>query len=161
MKDTKSPNWKIITIMIVSSFLIALFVYTGLNKLLDLDNFRFQLGRSPYMVHWVNFIAIPVPVIELLIAFGLIFTRTRLLALFASFGLMALFTGYVWIMLTYSPYLPCSCGGIIQKLTWKQHLTFNGWTTFFAAGAAYLQYTLRHPSLNRQPKDQQKTSFAK
>ena len=28
-------------------------------------------------------------------------------------------------MITYSPYLPCSCGGLIDFLTWNEHLALN------------------------------------
>jgi hypothetical protein len=24
-----------------------------------------------------------------------------------------------------SPYLPCSCGGILETMNWKEHLVFN------------------------------------
>jgi hypothetical protein len=38
---------------------------------------------------------------------------------------MVLFTGYVIALLTTSTELPCSCGGIIEQLSWQGHLVFN------------------------------------
>jgi hypothetical protein len=38
---------------------------------------------------------------------------------------MLLFTGYIFIMLKYSSYLPCSCGGVLSNMSWKQHFVFN------------------------------------
>jgi hypothetical protein len=28
-------------------------------------------------------------------------------------------------MFLLSPYLPCSCGGLIEALSWRQHIFFN------------------------------------
>jgi uncharacterized membrane protein YphA (DoxX/SURF4 family) len=128
-------KWRNISIDIIAGLLSALFIYTGVNKLLDYDDFVFQLGRSPYLQHLAKFIAIPLPVGELLIVIALIIPRTRLLGLYASFFLMFLFSGYVWIMLHKSYYLPCTCGGILQKMSWQQHFVFNvGFTVLSLAG---------------------------
>jgi hypothetical protein len=101
---------------IISALLIILWIYTGLNKLLDYDNFKFQLGRSPFLQDLSKPIAIALPVGELLLALSLTIKRTRLLGLYASFFLMLLFTGYIYAMLHYSYYVPCSCGGVLAAL---------------------------------------------
>jgi hypothetical protein len=51
--------------------------------------------------------------------------RTRKLGLYISLGLMMAFTGYISYMMIFIPDLPCSCGGVISKMTWGQHLIFN------------------------------------
>src|ERR1700730_10623588 len=117
---------KKLTVEIISCLLIVLFVYTGLSKLLDYQTFKFQLGRSPYVHMIATFIASTLPAAELLIVLALLYKPTRLVVLYASFFLMTTFTGYIWLMLHFSYYLPCSCGGILQKLSWKDHLVFNG-----------------------------------
>jgi hypothetical protein len=38
---------------------------------------------------------------------------------------MTLFTAYIIAMFIVAPEMPCSCGGIIQQLSWKQHIVFN------------------------------------
>jgi len=51
--------------------------------------------------------------------------------LYASLILMMAFTIYtVTVLLHAFRYVPCSCGGVIKKLTWPQHLVFN---LFFVA----------------------------
>jgi putative oxidoreductase len=56
----------------------------------------------------------------------LIFERTRMVGFISSFVLMTLFTIYTGaILLHFFDYVPCSCGGVIRKLTWPQHLVFN------------------------------------
>src|SRR3970040_1025074 len=38
---------------------------------------------------------------------------------------MVMFTAYIFIILNYSPFVPCSCGGILEKMGWKEHFIFN------------------------------------
>src|SRR5690606_21323683 len=109
----------------IASLLILLFVYAGISKLLDYDTFKFQLGRSPYVTNMAGFVAWALPAGEIIIAVLLIFQRTRLLGLYASFSLMLLFTGYIYTMLNFSHYIPCSCGGVLSEMSWMQHLIFN------------------------------------
>lgn len=105
-----------ITIEIIVLLFIILWVYTGLSKLLDYEVTKFQLGRSPYVEHMAGFVALAVPLSELLIAAALLIPRFRLAGLYASFGLMLLFTGYIYVMLNYSYYIPCSCGGVLSGM---------------------------------------------
>jgi putative oxidoreductase len=47
-------------------------------------------------------------------------------AFYASLFLMSAFTIYTVAILFHAfRYIPCSCGGVIRKLTWPQHLFFN------------------------------------
>jgi hypothetical protein len=125
---------------IICALFVILFIYTGLNKLLDYDGFKFQVGRSPYLQNFSQPIALLLPPGELLVALALIVKRTRLAGFYASFFLMSLFTGYVAVMLSLSYYLPCSCGGILQALSWQGHLVFNSAFTILAVAGALLQY---------------------
>lgn len=124
---------------IICALLIILFIYTGLNKMMDIDKFKFEMGRSPFIQNMAGFIAYTLPAGEMLLALLLIIKRTRLLGLYLSFTLMALFTGYIWLMLNYANDLPCSCGGIISKLSWTQHLWFNAAFTGLTMVAIILQ----------------------
>jgi hypothetical protein len=124
---------------IISALLIILFIYTGLNKMMDIDKFKFEMGRSPFIQNMSGFIAYTLPTGEMLLALLLIIKRTRLLGLYFSFALMALFTGYIWLMLNYAYDLPCSCGGIISKMSWHQHLVFNAVFTGLSMVAIILQ----------------------
>nr|WP_276834881.1 MauE/DoxX family redox-associated membrane protein [Chryseobacterium cucumeris] len=47
------------------------------------------------------------------------------MGLIGSFVLMLIFTGYIALLLSKSKNLPCSCGGILEKMSWNQHLYFN------------------------------------
>jgi len=41
-------------------------------------------------------------------------------------------------MLAFAPKLPCSCGGVIQKMTWGQHVIFNLFFTLLALVGIWL-----------------------
>lgn len=142
---TKAFN---LAIEAITAVLLLLWIYTGLNKLIQYDKFSFEAGRSPFLQHIAPLVAIMVPASELAIAALLIFKRTRVTGLYASLFLMTLFTGYVYIMLHYAYDLPCSCGGIIELLTWEQHLIVNLILTLLTAIAILLQSRLT--MLNKQ-----------
>jgi len=110
---------------IIAILFIILWVYAGMSKLMDYEKFRFQLGRSPFIQNIAPFIAIFLPTGEIVIAILLTTKRTRSYAMYASFFLMLLFTGYIYAMLHYSYFIPCSCGGILSKMSWNTHLAFN------------------------------------
>ncbi|MFH7018609.1 DoxX family protein [Flavobacterium sp. FlaQc-47] len=119
---TRAKN---ITIEVICLLYILLFIYAGLSKILDFHNFRIQLGQSPILSPLAGWVSILIPLIEFAIAILLIFKQTRFLGLLASFILMGLFSFYIYIILNYSSFIPCSCGGILEKMKWGDHLIFN------------------------------------
>jgi hypothetical protein len=122
---------------IVAALFILLFVYTALSKLVELDRFRAVLSSSPLLGSYAVLLSAAVPFLELLTSALLFFPRTRKTGLWISFILMLLFTGYIGYMLAFASHLPCSCGGVIQSLSWKQHLLFNTFMTMLAAVAVF------------------------
>lgn len=104
---------------------ILLFVYASMSKLVDYETFENQLGQSPLLSAFAGWVAPGVIIIELLIALLLIFERTRLLALFGFYSMMVLFTTYIIIILNFTDFIPCSCGGVLEQLGWTEHLIFN------------------------------------
>ena len=117
---------------------ILLFVYASLSKLLDFENFRVQLAQSPLLSAYAGLIAPTVISLELLIVLLLSFKTYRLTGLYASFFLMVAFTVYIYLILNYSDFIPCSCGGIIEKLGWTEHLIFNIFFTALAMVAVLI-----------------------
>lgn len=110
---------------IISGLLILLFVYTALSKLLDYERFSVELGKSPLLTAFAEWVAIGIPVAEIVVAAMLAWPRSRLTGLYASFCLMVMFTAYIITILQFSNYIPCSCGGVLQNMSWGQHLLFN------------------------------------
>lgn len=121
------PSLKIINGIetIICCLYALLFIYAATSKLLDYDTFRVQLGQSPLLNAFADWVSIGVPGIEIVIAIALMLPKYRLTGLYASYLLMSMFTMYIYIILNYSAFVPCSCGGILQKMTWNEHLLFN------------------------------------
>lgn len=104
---------------------ILLFVYAAANKLLDQEKFLVQLGQSPVLASHAEWITWAIPAIEIIIAILLCFEATNIGALYAAQGLMVIFTAYILVIMNFTEYIPCSCGGILEKMGWGQHLIFN------------------------------------
>ncbi|MDP5200212.1 MauE/DoxX family redox-associated membrane protein [Flavobacterium sp. DG2-3] len=113
------------TVEIISLILVLLFVYAAVSKLIDFENFKIQLGQSPILTPYAEWMVFFIPLSEFGICLLLMFRSFKYLGLLLSFTMMFLFSLYIYIMLNYSSYVPCSCGGILEKMTWQQHLAFN------------------------------------
>jgi hypothetical protein len=136
-------------IELVSSLLILLFVYTATSKLLDLPGFRATLERSPLIGNFSYIISWTVPVIELAISTMLFIPMFRQPGFLLSFILMSLFTFYIGYMLLFTPDLPCSCGGVIKSMGWRDHLLFNILFTLLAFTGWLLMKHKRFIAINR------------
>jgi len=141
-KNKKIPNT--ITDFISATF-IFLFIYAAASKLKDFEKFRVQLSKSPIVNPFVDLIATVIPALEIVIALLLIVKATRYFAIHAAFTLMVIFTAYIIAILKFSSYIPCSCGGILQNMSWTQHLYFN--LAFIALGAIAI---LIYPNENKE-----------
>ncbi len=104
---------------------VLLFVYTAVSKFLDFENFQVQLGQSPLLSAFAGWVSWGVLLIELFTAGLLMFEKTRRIGLFIAFALMTMFTTYIVIILNFSSFVPCSCGGVLEKMGWTEHLVFN------------------------------------
>ena len=110
---------------LISALLIVLFVYAACAKLFNYRQFIVQLGPSPLIGSYSVIIAWLIPATELVVAAMLAVKNTRFYGLLLSLFLLIVFTGYIAAMLLSGTNLPCSCGGAITGLSWKEHVLFN------------------------------------
>lgn len=110
---------------IISALLVILFLYTAISKLWDYESFRYTLSRSPLLSPVAALLAWLLPAAELVIVVWLFIPAFRRWGFYASFILITLFTGYLTYMILRTQDLPCSCGGVLATLSWKQHIFFN------------------------------------
>lgn len=118
----------------IAHLFIALFVYTALAKLINPPAFYATINDIPIVKPFASFLTYAVPATELFISLLLVFNtvtigkrkiQTRKIGLIAGGTLMALFTGYIGLMLSLYDKLPCSCGGFVSELSWTAHIYFN------------------------------------
>lgn len=113
---------------------VLLYSYAALVKLLDYEHFTTQLGQSPMLATFAESLALGVPILEIVVALMLVIPKTRLIGLYLATGLMAMFCVYIYAILHFGTFVPCSCGGILETMSWKEHLVFN--LIFLALGIA-------------------------
>jgi hypothetical protein len=115
---------KIIIEVIVYLF-VLLFVYAAGTKLVHFNAFFEQLTQSPILAGRAGQLAWLIPAAEMIISVLVLLPATRLLGLYGCFSMMVIFTAYIASVLTFSDHLPCTCGGVIEALSWRGHLIFN------------------------------------
>jgi len=106
-------------------FLILLFAYTGSSKLLGHQLFLSHLMQIQLLKTIAEPVSYLLPAVEILTAIFLAIDKMEILGLWLAAFLMTTFTIYVGAMLILKSSLPCTCGGVISSMTWKQHLLFN------------------------------------
>ncbi|WP_045079491.1 MauE/DoxX family redox-associated membrane protein [Aequorivita vladivostokensis] len=140
-----NKKYREFTVNVISLLFIVLFVYAAMSKLLDFETFQIQLAQAPLLSAYAGMVSVLVPSIEILLAVLLIIPRFRLAALIGCFGLMVMFTAYIVIILNFSDFVPCSCGGVLEKLSWTEHLFFNISFIILAVVAILLATRLPRP----------------
>lgn len=112
-------------IRVISTFLIVLFVFAAVYKIIYFGTFRIQLNKSPFINGYAAWIAPLIPAMELLVAFLLYRATYRLAGLFCAFFLVSFYTIYLLSMLHTGHEMSCNCGELWQRLSLSMHLLFN------------------------------------
>ena len=116
---------KNIAIELICAVFTLLWTYSALTKYIEHEKFITVLKASSVVAPSARIISWLIPSIELLAAFFLLFPTLRRTGMQLSSIMIISFTLYVGYMLLFISDLPCSCGGVIEKMSWKTHLWFN------------------------------------
>lgn len=109
----------------ITKYLVALlFCYTAISKIIDFNNFTFQLEKSPLIPVGLGLYFGVAIILSEIIASYYLFIKIKI-GLYFSLFLMVSFTAYLYIIIHYSYYIPCSCGGVLEKMDWNTHILFN------------------------------------
>jgi len=138
MKAKGQPNeW---SFFIPAILLLMLWAYAAFSKIVDHEKFVAQIELAPVPLMHILGPALgwAVPAVELTLVLLLCFDRFRKWGLLMSCVLLLLFEIYIAAMLFSGLDLPCTCGGLISKLQWKEHLIFNA--VFMAIAACPFIY---------------------
>lgn len=119
-------NHQVLLLKISCAILILLWVYTALNKLIDLQEFRLQLNNQNFSKTTAALLLYLIPISELLAVLLLLFKKTISIGLTLSTILLTIFTAYIFLVLIgFYDKIPCSCGGVLKEMGWTAHLFFN------------------------------------
>lgn len=133
MSSQSIKNTTYYAYQLIIGLLVILFSYAVVNKLGDFKMHEWQMMNQA-LPRWINRALIwLVPLSEIVIVVFLLFKRTQLYGLVASVLLMSLFTLYVGaVVFHFFDRVPCSCGGVLESMTWESHLVFNVMVTLVA-----------------------------
>ena len=110
---------------VLTCLLIFLFSYTAIDKLINLQQNVIVLSNMPFVKPLASYLALIIPLLELFTVLLLMIPNTNFAGLYCSLLLMVAFTVYLVAMLTTNNNLPCTWGGVLDKMSWKAHLVFN------------------------------------
>ncbi|WP_256009123.1 MauE/DoxX family redox-associated membrane protein [Desertivirga xinjiangensis] len=149
LKDLHKKN----SLSLIIFLLVLLWTYAAMAKLLDFESSKNQMLSQVFPKNISIALAWLVPLTELITAALLCFTRTVKAGLIISLGLISAFSIYILLIITgLFGQVPCSCGGIIEKLSWGQHLVFNLFFTGISiAGILLTSAKIRHPEPHEVP----------
>lgn len=139
-----SSTFKSNFIYAVALLHILVFTYAAVSKILDFQNFKVQLGQSPLLTIFATFLSFFVPAVELGLTIVLMIPKYRIAGIYASYFLMFLFTIYIVMILHFTSFVPCSCGGVLEKLGWTEHFFFNVGFLVLGAFAIFLNSGVKH-----------------
>lgn len=129
-------------VFLIVGLLSLLFMYAAVVKAMDYGLFLSDMSKSPLLVKYDKTLLGPgVLGVEFLIVALLSFGATRKSGLFLSFFVMLLFTLYLSTLYFFYTNIPCSCGGILGKMSYPAHIAFNGVFTLLAATGVLLYKT--------------------
>jgi len=132
---------------IIMFLFILLFLYTGISKLWQYNQYVTDIRESPLLRSIPISLAWVLPALEITVAFMMIARRWRLLALYSCCVLMALFTIYLIALGQFDDYVPCSCEGFLDSIPRNMHIVLNCMLAALAAfGIALEKRHIKHSS---------------
>ncbi|HEX6916330.1 MAG TPA: MauE/DoxX family redox-associated membrane protein [Chitinophagaceae bacterium] len=130
---------------LITSIMVFVYTYTALSKLLHVKTNVSVLHELPLLNYFAPFLAFFIPLAELSLVILLLVPARNKQALYLSLGMLAVFTIYLITALIAGFHLPCTCGGVLEKLSWRQHVLFNLFLIAFNVVAIRCKSSSRKP----------------
>lgn len=130
------------------------FLYTGLTKILNFDEWNFKYNKID-LIHDNNLIGglYIIPFLELLIPIMFFISYFKLYASILSTLMMALFTIYTYYKIYISDDSLCSCGGIFNFINLEEHFMVN---ILLLLASLYLMFSTYNSTIHKYSKTQSK-----
>lgn len=144
---TKRKKWEIFMEIYVLSALVMLTVLlfvTGLGKVFNHSAFVSQLNKQPLPDWSTAILSYLLPMLELGTVTLLCIPRLRFWGLGLAILLMTAYTIYAYLaFIEIYGYVPCACGKVFEKMSWKQHFFFNLGITLLGVPALLMEHKLK------------------
>ncbi|MND81536.1 hypothetical protein D3C87_778270 [compost metagenome] len=146
-KNTRRNRWETfmeVYILFALVMLILLFFVTGLSKVFSHSVFVSQLNRQPLPDWSTAILGYLLPMLELGTVALLCIPKLRFWGLGLAILLMTAYTVYAYLaFIEIYGYVPCACGKVFEKMSWKQHFFFNLGITLLGSPAFLMEYKLK------------------
>lgn len=135
-----TPKRASVSTLVIAGVLVLLFVYTAGSKLVSWETFEYQISKQPLPTWFNDQLVWFLPTVELTTSLFLLIKPTRKTGMIMSFFLMLCFTIYVGLAVFGAfEEVPCSCGGVLQSLSWEEHFVFNVVFLVLAGGGWWVE----------------------
>ncbi|WP_223577924.1 MauE/DoxX family redox-associated membrane protein [Sphingobacterium sp. GVS05A] len=125
--------------------LIILLFVTGLGKVVNHSTFVSQLNKQPLPNWSTPILSYLLPMLELGAVAFMCIPKLRLWGLGFGTVLMTAYTIYAYLAyIEIYGYIPCACGKVFEKMSWKQHFFFNLAITLLGVPALIMEYKLKN-----------------
>nr|WP_067055221.1 MauE/DoxX family redox-associated membrane protein [Mucilaginibacter sp. L294] len=136
---------------VAPALLILLFAYATVSKLADFTLFRHEMYNQNFPPEVAGALVFVVPFAEIATIALLLTEKWQWAGLVLSAILMAVFTGYIGLVLAgYWQRLPCSCGGVLKNMSWRGHFVFNLFFLAISLAALAQQYKGKAENLRKE-----------
>jgi len=126
-------------VTILRYLLVILFIYAATAKALNYKVFVADIAKSPLLGNLNNTILAPLVLgLEFLTAGLLQFKATIKPGFYLSSFLMLTFTLYLGTLYFFYTNIPCSCGGILGRMSYPIHISFNLLFTILSFAGTFL-----------------------
>lgn len=120
----KSSIYKGLLNKFLIGFFIFFFVYTGGYKMMNIEAFQFNIGRTGiFPENIINTVSYAIIIFESLVIFSLLFKPD--FGVYVYTFAMGMFTVYIIYLYSTNRYEVCGCGGILNGLKFQYHLAIN------------------------------------
>lgn len=140
-------------IQLAAAILIFLFLYTSLLKILQPVAFISKLSHLPLLNEMHKSLLWLLPISELMVVILLCFPRYRELGFLLGLTLLLFFTVYIIGLYIFADRMPCSCGGILENMSWPQHIAFNMVSMVISFWGWWHESSKRFIAINRQSRN--------
>jgi hypothetical protein len=139
---------KKIILHLIQGLLIALFLYTSIVKIADFTEFGSELKQSPILKSTAVWMAWLIPAVELTVVLLLLIPARRVQGFYASCLLLLAFSGYLVLLHYVNEYIPCDCGGFLEKMPPGIHISFNLLMAALALAGVWLEKRVKKSTIS-------------
>ena len=127
--------------------LILLWAYAASSKLMDFGMFKAQMQKQMLFPFLKTLMPYLLPPAEIIIVISLLFERLQKIGIYFSFAALLAFTIYIGLGIAkVFGRVPCSCGGILNRMGWGTHFLFNIFFLLLTALGIYIINRERRPA---------------